>query len=90
MKYVPGEEPFEPLRLLVWEKGKTIPGRDRDFWREDQSRQLMCWAHYGKRSEPEGWVFARINPYGPDEADNLQPVHVKTKDGLDKVPPPAG
>jgi len=59
---------------LVWLKGIRSPFLDPNLWRLDSSGNLIYFPHYGNRYSPYGWEIDHINPYGPTELWNLQPL----------------
>ena len=61
----------------VWTKGKPIPGRDPDTWRQDPCSTPMKKDDYGNRDSPYGWEADHINPQGTDNISNLQPLNWK-------------
>ena len=64
---------------LVWEKAKTIRGKDPAQYRQDPYRNKIRYASYGKKS-PVGWEIDHIKPKsrgGSDNIRNLQALHWK-------------
>ncbi len=67
----------------MWQKGKIIDERIKDFARDDEKG-----THIGKQNYDEegefGWTIHYVKPVsngGTDDIDNLQPRHWKN-DGL--------
>ena len=73
-------------RLAVWQKGRVIPGFSPDVWRWDRYGSVMRYADYGETTE-HGWEIDHIDPDGPDELWNLQPLYwVNNRRKSDKTP----
>ena len=45
----------------VWEKGKTVKGRNPDAWRKDQEGNLIRKGSYGTQGD-YGWEIDHKNP----------------------------
>lgn len=58
----------------VWERGKTIPGRDPDIHRRDVCSAMIKRAEHGNRDSDLGWEVDHINPNGSDDLSNLRPL----------------
>jgi len=63
------------LRLSVWAKGQICPGYDPSVWRRDSIGSVIRFSDYGNRDSEYGWEKDHIDPNGPDELWNLQPLH---------------
>jgi len=60
----------------VWEKGKKIPGKDSDLYREDPCGNVIYYHSYGKNSAMS-WNIDHSKPKaleGTDHLNNLQPM----------------
>ena len=55
----------------VWERGKTIPGKDPNLYRRDSAGNEIYRHSYGKNSE-KGWEVDHKNPVDKDGSDNLR------------------
>jgi 5-methylcytosine-specific restriction endonuclease McrA len=61
----------------VWEKGKSVKGKDPDVWRKDPEGNRIRRGSYGTQGE-YGWEIDHKNPKakgGSDHQRNLQPLH---------------
>ena len=61
----------------VWDKGRSVRGRDPETWRKDEYGNLMRFGSYGTQGE-YGWEIDHKNPVsnnGSDQLRNLQPLH---------------
>jgi 5-methylcytosine-specific restriction endonuclease McrA len=66
--------------LQVWNKGRPIPGYDRDVWRHDTYGSVMRFQDYGNTDSEYGWEIDHIYPVaqgGSDDLSNLQPLFWK-------------
>lgn len=72
----------------VWEKGKTIQGRDPDVWRRDAEGNKIRHGSHGTQGE-YGWEIDHKNPVakgGSDDLRNLQPLQwEENREKSDKV-----
>jgi hypothetical protein len=71
-----GRFPFahDDLKDAVWRKGQLIFGRDPAEWRMDAYGSWMHYSEYGQQTT-YGWEKDHIDPNGPDELWNLQPLN---------------
>ncbi len=60
-------------KLAVWQKGQTVIGYDSSEYRLDSHGSWMRYSEYGQMTT-YGWEIDHINPSGPDELWNLQPL----------------
>ena len=61
----------------VWDKGKTIKGKDPDVWRKDVYSNKIRFGSYGTEGD-FGWEIDHKNPKdkgGSNQLKNLQPLH---------------
>ena len=69
---------FSKERLeQIWNKGKTIKGKDPNLYRKDIFGNTMYKPSYGKLSEM-GWNVDHSKPQslgGTDHLNNLQPMN---------------
>lgn len=88
----PFKDAREKLVLAVWEKGKSVPGKDKAVWRKDIIGNEMKYSQHGKRSSVYGWEIDHIKPTalkGTNDLRNLQPLYWKNNsDKGDKWPWP--
>lgn len=59
----------------VWAKGVAIPSYDLNVWRRDSMGSVIRYSDYGDRDSEYGWEIDHIDPNGPDDLLNLQPLH---------------
>ncbi len=68
----------EATKLLVWQKGRVIPGVDPGVRRLDLCGKVMDWSYYGTTVRGgTGWEIDHVLPVsrgGGDELSNLQPL----------------
>jgi hypothetical protein len=76
----------DPLKSAVWAKGRVIPNFDPNVWRWDIFGSVMRYSDYGQTTD-YGWEKDHIDPNGPDELSNLQPLHwLNNRRKSDKTP----
>jgi len=66
----------DAMRILVWRRGRVLPGCDPGVWRSDACGSLIRFGDYGKMGD-YGWEIDHICPVsrrGCDWLDNLQPL----------------
>lgn len=66
------------LKMAVWNKGRIIPGRDPNTWRQDSCGHLIRYSDHGNTNSTYGWEIDHIFPAsrgGTDDLDNLQPLY---------------
>ena len=68
----------EKLVLAVWEKGNSIPGKDKAVWRKDIVDKKIKYSEHGNTKSIYGWEIDHIKPTalkGTDDLRNLQPLY---------------
>lgn len=63
----------------IWDKAKTIKGKDPELYRQDKFGNQMYRPSYGKMSDM-GWNVDHSKPQalgGTDHLNNLQPMNSK-------------
>ena len=66
----------EKIIRKVWEKGKSVRGKDPDLYRRDAAGNIIYGPSYGKDSD-RGWEIDHKKPTskgGNDNLRNLQPL----------------
>ena len=58
----------------VWAKGRIVPGWNPNEWRMDVCGSWMRYSEYGQTTT-FGWEQDHVDPSGPDELWNLQPLY---------------
>ena len=58
----------------VWKKGKVVSGRNPDILRQDACTAWIKRSEYGNRDSDNGWEIDHIDPNGPDNISNWQPL----------------
>jgi len=74
-------------KLAIWQKGRIVQGYDPREWRIDSYGSWICFSEYGQRTD-YGWEKDHINPNGPDELWNLQPLYWVNNRRKSDSPPP--
>jgi hypothetical protein len=73
-------------KFVVWGKGQIVLGYDAAEWRLDSLGSWMRFSEYG-RTTTFGWEIDHIDPNGPDDLWNLQPLWwVNNRRKSDKPP----
>ena len=67
----------DELIQAVWEKGRAMPGRNGEEWRQDQCGAWLNRDQYGNDRSEFGWKILNVVPGGAAKADGLQPFHCK-------------
>lgn len=70
---------YQQKKDAVWQKGKTVRGKDPDLYRKDIYGNVMYKSSYGKNS-PMGWEIDHSKAQskgGTDHLNNLQPMNTK-------------
>jgi hypothetical protein len=66
-------------KRAVWEKGRRIPGRDPNVWREDGYGFVIKYEDHGDRNSLYGWEIDHhpvpLALGGFDTLENLRPLH---------------
>ena len=60
---------------LVWERGAVVRGCSPDNWRSDLFGALICRSAFSKQGSPYGWEIGKLDQDGPEEGENLRPLH---------------
>ena len=72
---------LDKLRVqAVWNKGREIPGYDRNVWRYDDDGNVIRRDEYGKTDSQHGWQIDHVIASaigGMDVYGNLRPLHYK-------------
>lgn len=61
----------------VWAKGKAVPPNSPDQFRQDVCGAWMEWKQYGNQDSERGWQVDHIDPNGPHQISNWQPLQWK-------------
>ena len=70
---------YQKKKNDVWNKGKTIRGKNPDSYRKDKLGNEMYYPSYGKNS-PMGWEIDHSKSQskgGTDHLNNLQPMNTE-------------
>lgn len=55
----------------IWDKGKSVPGKDPNLYREDSVGNIIYKPSYGKGS-PMGWEVDHKRPVDKEGTENLR------------------
>ena len=76
MAYIyPFKDADEQLKLIIWKKGKPIPGFEENVWRWDKCGHIMKYFDHGNTESEYGWEIDHIYPSEGDNISNLQPLN---------------
>ena len=67
--------------LRIWDRGRSMPGRDPSEWRRDDYDNPIRFDEYGNRKSVFGWEVDHIDPDGGDGIANLRPLQWRINAG---------
>ena len=59
----------------VWLHARVMTDLDPVTWRQDECGAWIRREHYGREDSEFGWKIANVSAGGPDNAENLRPLH---------------
>lgn len=67
----------ERIVQYVWEKGRGMPDRAPDEWRQDECGAWLHRDQYNNPGSEYGWKLVNVLPDGADSPDNMRPFHIE-------------
>ena len=61
----------------VWDKGRAMPDRNADEWRQDQCGAWLHRQQYQNEQSEYGWKILNVAAGGGDDLEHLRPFHYK-------------